>query len=180
MVFLTREPWDRESSAGRSIHNASLNLSSKSRGYFLVVTPLSSIRPRFVRPSAKQREPLDSVSEKQSPSHMQTGFFVVLVTAPTLTVARRLARKALEARLVACANLLPRLESHYWWKDQIESSRELLLLFKTTRAHLASLEKLIAREHPYETPEFVALSITHGSRPYLAWIQSTLGPDLKS
>jgi uncharacterized protein involved in tolerance to divalent cations len=38
---------------------------------------------------------------------------LVLVTAPDTEVARRLARMALEARLIACANLVPQLESHY-------------------------------------------------------------------
>lgn len=112
---------------------------------------------------------------------MEPTFFVVMVTAPTLTIARRLARVALNSRLVACANLLPRLESHYWWKDHLESSSEILLLLKTTQAHLAALEQLVTREHPYDTPEFIALPIAHGSQPYLDWIQSTtLGSDLKS
>jgi periplasmic divalent cation tolerance protein len=111
---------------------------------------------------------------------MQPRFFVVLVTAPTLGVARKLARAALEARLVACVNLVPRLESHYWWEERLESSREILLLLKTTRTQLVSLERLIAREHPYDTPECIALPITHGSRSYLDWISDTLGSDLKS
>ena len=35
-------------------------------------------------------------------------YAVVLVTAPDVKTARKLARAALEARLVACANLMPR------------------------------------------------------------------------
>ena len=46
---------------------------------------------------------------------------MVLVTAPDLKTARKLARAALAARLVACANLIPRIESHYWWQGKIES-----------------------------------------------------------
>jgi periplasmic divalent cation tolerance protein len=112
---------------------------------------------------------------------MQPRFFVVLMTAPTLVVARKLACVALEARLAACVNLLPRLESHYWWEGRMESSREVLLILKTTRANLASLERLLVREHPYETPECVALPITRGSKRYLDWIRATaLGSDLKS
>ena len=41
-------------------------------------------------------------------------FAVVLVTAPDLKTGRKLARAALAARLVACANLVPSVESHYW------------------------------------------------------------------
>jgi periplasmic divalent cation tolerance protein len=99
----------------------------------------------------------------------------VLVTAPNLGTARRLARAALRARLVACANLIPRIESHYWWQGKLESSPEVLLVFKTTRSRLTALEKLILSEHPYDTPEFIALPIAGGSRRYLAWINGSTG-----
>ena len=56
---------------------------------------------------------------------------MVLVTAPDLKTARKLARAALEARLIACANIVPRIESHYRWEGKIESGKELLLVMKT-------------------------------------------------
>jgi periplasmic divalent cation tolerance protein len=48
-------------------------------------------------------------------------FSIVLVTAPDMKTARALAKAALQARLIACANLVPRIESHYWWQGKIES-----------------------------------------------------------
>ena len=98
-------------------------------------------------------------------------FRVVLVTAPDLKTARRLARAALRQRLAACANLIPGLESHYWWRGKIEASREVLLLFKTRAARLRELEGLILTEHPYDTPEFVVLQLTAGTERYLAWLK---------
>ena len=98
-------------------------------------------------------------------------FRVVLVTAPDMKTARRLARAALRERLAACANLIPDLESHYWWGGKIESSREVLLLFKTRAARLRDLEKLILAEHPYDTPEFVVLELTAVTERYLAWLK---------
>jgi periplasmic divalent cation tolerance protein len=100
-------------------------------------------------------------------------FKIALVTAPDLKTARKLARTALEARLTACANLIPKLESHYWWKGKIERGSELLIVFKTTTRHLKALEKLIVAEHPYDTPEFVVLSIQSGNKRYLDWVQSS-------
>ena len=103
-------------------------------------------------------------------------FRVVLVTAPDLKTARRLARAALGKRLTACANLIPGLESHYWWRGKIESSREVLLLFKTRAGCLRKLEKLILAEHPYDTPEFVVLQLTSGTERYLAWLKCETEP----
>jgi len=99
-----------------------------------------------------------------------TSFALVLVTAPDLKTARALARAALAARLVACANLFPKIESHYRWQGKIESGTEVLISFKTTKARLAALKKLILARHPYDTPEFVALPLSAGSRKYLAWL----------
>lgn len=98
-------------------------------------------------------------------------FRIVLVTAPDLKTARRLARAALRERLAACANLIPSLESHYWWGGKIESSREVLLLFKTRASLVPKLERLIQAEHPYDTPEFVAFQLTAGTERYLAWLE---------
>jgi periplasmic divalent cation tolerance protein len=97
-------------------------------------------------------------------------FAVVLVTAPDLKVARALARAALSARLIACANLIPKIESHYWWRGKIESGNEVLLVLKTKKSKLAALEKLVLARHPYDTPEFIVLPLSAGNKKYLAWL----------
>ena len=98
---------------------------------------------------------------------------IALVTAPDLKTARRLAQTALKARLIACANLVPRIESHYWWRGKIERGGETLLILKTTQARLSKLEKLILAAHPYDTPEFLVLSVTGGNRRYRQWLQAS-------
>jgi periplasmic divalent cation tolerance protein len=103
-------------------------------------------------------------------------FKIVLVTAPDLRTARRLARSAVAARLIACANLVPNLESHYRWQGKIECSREVLLVLKTTRARLGALEKFILAQHPYATPEFVVMPVTGGAKGYLEWWAQSCRP----
>ena len=98
-------------------------------------------------------------------------FAVALVTAPDLKTARALARAALAARLIACANLVPKIESLYWWQGKIESGAEVLLVLKTTQAKLAALEKLIVAQHPYDTPEFLVLPLRAGNARYLDWLE---------
>src|SRR6266481_1083131 len=100
-------------------------------------------------------------------------FAVALVTAPDLKTARKLAKAALKARLIACANLIPRIESHYRWQGKMEMSSEVLLILKTETARLAALEKLLLEEHPYDTPEFLVFHLTHGNRRYLDWLESS-------
>ena len=99
---------------------------------------------------------------------------VVLVSAPNVKAARALARAAVQARLVACANVIPQVESHYWWEGKLESSAEVLIVFKTKQAKLPALERLIVCKHPYDTPEFLVLPITEGNRRYLEWMRKSV------
>lgn len=99
---------------------------------------------------------------------------LVLVTAPDIKTARRLAAAALKERLIACANLVPKLESHYWWQGKLASSAEVLLLMKTTAARLSALEQLILAQHPYDTPEIVSLPLAKGTRKYLGWLADSV------
>jgi periplasmic divalent cation tolerance protein len=101
-------------------------------------------------------------------------YAVVLVTAPDLKTGRALAQAALQARLAACVNLVPRIESHYWWQGKLERGSEVLLVLKTTQAKLAALEKVILARHPYETPEFLVLPLVQGTSRYLGWLAASV------
>ena len=100
-------------------------------------------------------------------------FKIVLVTAPDMKTARRLADLALRKKLVACANLVPKIEAHYWWKGKLERGPEVLMLLKTTQKALARLERLIMSEHPYDTPEFLVLPLQSGTERYLKWLSDS-------
>lgn len=99
---------------------------------------------------------------------------VVLVTCPSLALARKIARAVVEQRLAACVNVVRSpVESFYTWKGKVESAREHLLLIKTTAQRLSPLEREVKRLHPYDLPEFIAVPITEGSPEYLAWLSET-------
>jgi len=106
-----------------------------------------------------------------------TKFVIVLVTAPDMKTARALARAALSARLIACANLVPKIESHYRWQGKIESGAEVLLVLKTTKSRLAALEKLVLAKHPYDTPELLVLPLSAGNERYLKWLEQSTHRD---
>ena len=105
----------------------------------------------------------------KSRSSKNSKFLLVLVTAPDTKTAHALARAALNARLVACVNLIPGLESLYWWQGKLEIGKEVLMLLKTTRPRVAALEKLILSKHPYDTAEFIIVPIAGGAKRYFAW-----------
>lgn len=102
--------------------------------------------------------------------HLSNDFVIALVTAPDLKVARKLSKIILTSRLAACANLVPKIESHYWWKGKLETADEVLMILKTTRSRLRKLEKCVLENHPYDTPEFSVLKLDGGTKRYLEWI----------
>jgi periplasmic divalent cation tolerance protein len=95
---------------------------------------------------------------------------VVLITAAQREEAVRLADMLVGAHLAACVQILPEMESVYWWQGQIERQPETLLIAKTTRQKFAELEREVRALHSYDTPEIVALPIVDGSQPYLDWL----------
>ncbi|MDX1951199.1 MAG: divalent-cation tolerance protein CutA [Verrucomicrobiota bacterium] len=101
---------------------------------------------------------------------MKSGYCIAFVTAPDLETGRKIARAALAGKVAACANIVPQVESHYWWQGKIESSAEVLVLFKTSDGLVSALEEVVVRNHPYDTPEFVVVEIKRGSEKYLKWL----------
>ena len=103
-----------------------------------------------------------------------TQFRLVLVTCPSLPEARKISRSLLQKHLAACVNIhTAPVESIYRWRGKIETAREHLLLIKTTALRLKSLEREVLRLHSYETPEFLVLPISSGSRSYLSWLSDS-------
>jgi periplasmic divalent cation tolerance protein len=99
---------------------------------------------------------------------------VVLMTAGSREEAARLADIIVTARLAACVQILPEIESVYHWKGTVERAPEILLLAKTTKENFTALESAVRALHSYETPEIIALPITAASAPYLEWLTANV------
>lgn len=94
---------------------------------------------------------------------------VVMTTVETFAEAEEISRQLVEARLVACAQILPLITSIYYWEGRLERSPEHLVLLKTRQSAWPSLEERLSRIHPYKTPEIVALPAAAVSATYLQW-----------
>jgi periplasmic divalent cation tolerance protein len=99
---------------------------------------------------------------------------IVLSTAGSEEEARKIANSLVEQQLAACVNIIPQIESFYRWQGKVASSREWLLLIKTSAGQFEAVREAIRRMHSYELPECIALNIDDGSREYLEWIESSL------
>ncbi len=100
---------------------------------------------------------------------------LVFITASSVDEARNLAQRILEKHLAACVNIVPGLESHYWWQDKLESASEVQMIIKSSAEHFEALAEIIRWHHSYECPEIVAITPTEMSPEYQAWWESNCG-----
>jgi periplasmic divalent cation tolerance protein len=99
---------------------------------------------------------------------------VILVTVPDHETALRLSRRLVQSELVACANVVPGLTSVYRWKGDVQEDSEELLILKTSARLVPKVLETVSREHPYDVPEGLVLTVAHGLEPYLAWIEESV------
>ena len=97
-------------------------------------------------------------------------FVVVLVTTATADEAAHIAQTLVEERLAACVNVLGPIRSLFRWAGKVDDATEHLLLAKARAADFALVEQRVRALHSYEVPEVIALPVSAGSAPYLAWL----------
>jgi periplasmic divalent cation tolerance protein len=100
----------------------------------------------------------------------ETQHVVVLTTLPADADAAAFARALVEARLAACVNLMPAMESIYRWEGKVERESERQLVIKTSGDRVTALWDRVRQLHPYDVPEFIVLPIVGGSDAYLRWL----------
>ena len=102
----------------------------------------------------------------------ESGEIVIFVTASTEEEAHRIAELLLNQRKAACINIIPKVDSLFWWQGKLDSARESFLIIKTRASLLPEIVDLVKSVHSYEVPEIIAMPIVGGNEDYLKWIDS--------
>ena len=97
-------------------------------------------------------------------------YIQVTTTTETKEQAQTIAQHLVETRLAACVQITGTITSIYRWKGKVENSQEWLCLIKTRDDLYNKVEAAIKSQHPYETPEIIAVPIVKGSKEYLNWL----------
>jgi periplasmic divalent cation tolerance protein len=101
-------------------------------------------------------------------------YIVILSTAGTLEEASKIAEHLVSNHLVACVNLIPGIQSIYWWNHAVQKEQEVLMIIKTERGKFEEVERAISSLHSYEVPEMISIPVEDGSQKYLQWIDQAL------
>ena len=74
---------------------------------------------------------------------------------PDAESARAAAGVLLDEGLIACANILGSIESHFVWEGARATGSEVAVLFKTTPERFDNVVERLGELHPYDTPAII-------------------------
>jgi periplasmic divalent cation tolerance protein len=97
---------------------------------------------------------------------------LILWTCKDSEEGKQIAKALLEQRLIACASIIPSVESFFHWQGKIEHAQESKVFLKTVRQHFFAVRDYILTHSSYEIPEILELRIEQGNPAYLAWLQN--------
>ena len=110
------------------------------------------------------------MTKTKEPEHI-----VVFITVADEEEARLISRVLLKQKKAACINIIPGVNSLFWWQEKIDSAQESLLVIKTRSVLLDEITQLVKEIHSYDVPEIIALPIIGGNKDYLEWIDNETG-----
>lgn len=98
------------------------------------------------------------------------------IPCPDKPSAETIARALLEEKSVGCANIIPGMESMYWWEGKIETSSEYILILKTLKTPDAQerITKRVQELHPYDVPCVMTLPVLGINESYKKWLEESL------
>ncbi len=98
-----------------------------------------------------------------------TGF----ITCKDTAEARKIVQKLLQKKLIACGNIIPAIESHFWWEGKIDTSNEVLLLVKTVEKNVNKVIQETTKLHSYDLPAIEFIQVAKAEDKLANWIKKS-------
>lgn len=99
-------------------------------------------------------------------------YSLVYITTSGMEEAKRIGETLVKKRLVACANIVPRITSFYWWQGDFHQDEEALVLAKTDKRLTEKVIAEVKKLHSYKVPDISILEIKKGNPDFLKWISA--------
>ena len=100
---------------------------------------------------------------------------MVYITAGNEDEAITIGEALVKERLVACVNILGKINSIYWWEGAVQKDSEVALIAKTKNSLLDKLMARVKELHSYECPCIVSWELGKGNPSFYQWINDQVG-----
>ena len=96
--------------------------------------------------------------------------YLVITTEIDKKNALKLADLLLREKLIPCVTF-KNVESHFWWKGEINQSKEVQLMIKCKEENVNKVCNKISEWHSYELPEIIYFPVS-ANKSYHQWVNS--------
>jgi len=96
---------------------------------------------------------------------------IIFITASSGQEAKKIATTLVNEKLVACVNIIPKIQSIYWWENKVCQEDEVMLIAKSTQSLFPTIIDRVKSLHSYKVPEIISFPILEGLPEYLNWIE---------
>ncbi len=99
------------------------------------------------------------------------------ITCKDTEEAERIGAALVEERFAACVNILPGMQSMYWWDGAIQKESEVVMIAKTRMQIANQFIDRVKELHSYEVPCVILLPILKGTSEFIHWVEAEANPD---
>ena len=101
-------------------------------------------------------------------------YVMVYITTKSEEEASRIGETLVRERLAACANVIPEIQSTYWWKGKLENEGETALLLTSVQDNAQRIIDRVRELHSYEVPCIDIIPLSGGNEEYFKWIDENI------
>ena len=96
--------------------------------------------------------------------------YLIYITCKDFEEAKEISNVLLKEKLVACTNIIDKIFSSFWWKGNLESCNESLIIAKTSDSKVDEVIKRVKELHSYEVPDILAIKIEKYNKEFNEWL----------
>jgi periplasmic divalent cation tolerance protein len=96
-------------------------------------------------------------------------------TSGSMDEARKISRLLVKEGWVACAQIIPWIESIFMWNNKLDTVQESKIVLKTCRRNFEAIQEIIKKNSSYEVPEIIWNRIDGVDKEYQEWLLECVG-----
>jgi periplasmic divalent cation tolerance protein len=113
---------------------------------------------------------LNNYREIPAKKYRQRGVMRIVLSSCKPEEADAIADTLLQERLVASISIIPGVKTKVWWKNELTTQEETLLIMRTREELIWKVERRIVELNSFEIPEVASIEIKEWNNKYASWL----------